>query len=62
MKLVLTGWLKIEDVPAMLAWSDPKIEELKTLLPLARTEAAVGRAASTAGQLEPHARAAEDRT
>lgn len=38
LKLIPSGWLAIDDVPAGLAWSDPKIDELISALPSARTD------------------------
>jgi ribosomal protein S18 acetylase RimI-like enzyme/predicted nucleic acid-binding protein len=45
-KLVLSGWLPINAVPALLTWNDPKVDELKATLPAACNDA------FTASQLE----------
>ena len=44
LKIILSGWVAIDDVPAKLTWSDPRFEELKAALPAARTDAAIAAA------------------
>jgi GNAT superfamily N-acetyltransferase/predicted nucleic acid-binding protein len=46
LKLVLSGWSSIDDTAARLTWADPKIDELKAVLPSARTDP------NTASQIE----------
>jgi GNAT superfamily N-acetyltransferase/predicted nucleic acid-binding protein len=38
LKLVLSGWSSITETAARLTWADPKIDELKSALPSARTD------------------------
>jgi hypothetical protein len=38
LKLVLFGWQSIDDVPAGVAWTDPKVIEFLQVLPRARTD------------------------
>lgn len=39
LKLVCSGWLNVADVAAAIAWTDPKIDELRSALPSALTDA-----------------------
>jgi predicted nucleic acid-binding protein/GNAT superfamily N-acetyltransferase len=41
LKIIVSGWLAIDDLPAKLTWSDPRFEELKAALTAARTDAAI---------------------
>lgn len=41
LKLILSGWLSIDQVPALLAWDDPQVAKIKAALPAARTDTLV---------------------
>jgi GNAT superfamily N-acetyltransferase len=40
-KVVGTGWLAIDDVPARLTWPDAKFDDVKAALPQAKTDAVI---------------------
>jgi GNAT superfamily N-acetyltransferase len=41
LKLILSGWFSIEQVPSMLAWDDPQVAKIEAALPAARTDAVI---------------------
>lgn len=41
LKLIVTGWLAINDVPALLTWQDAQVEQLMAELTSARTDALI---------------------